>query len=764
MAVTFPKEPDIGDLFSSNNFVYQWDGEKWVSLGAIGGGSGSGGGGGGATSSDLQGVTDNGSSTTNVIETSGLKLNVNELPTVSGSQGDVKRIGGLPYYHNGTSWKRFYLLDNAEDSAAVDINWNDVQVRFNFEDDGSNTLSGDQAFVNYVNNLRVNPVGTGSGIKRVNSPVKFDTSSLLLNQSAQYAAWQEQYNDYDCIDRSLIQATGGNWGAGKRGGCMDWTRDWTIETWVYFPTGLNSNSNLTPFICAQVGTGIGEGLVFSVPFNNEGGYGNTYLKWVRGGIVPAAGATEHSLAYWATSNDTWMHIAVSFRASDSTLHAHVNGQYSTYYGDSGAVLYNDMESNEGGLTFLGMYRNGTTAYGSNPGYNIDDLRITQAFRYGENTEGGTVSDFTLPTTPFPIAPPPPGDIDTYWNNVKLRATFDTNVNDIGPDQLAGTGNSIISSPVKYGSGAAYPTTSQGIRWISGDYTFLAGDWTFECWVQFNTVPEWDVTGVASLTPIWSFGSNIGGTTKNVEFGVKNYNSTNNTFTYYWRDADGLTELSSAADNFSREDLERWQHIALTKNSNNELQLFLNGYRLRNDNADTDLTTGVQISAWDPNTYGEFSLGGRDGNYSFDEVYGKSTSTVEVYFDDFRFSDIVRYTDEFAPPTGPLETTGSVTTPLDPAFDGEGSLTLGSSPSWSGTVGWTVSRSVEGTYRVTFPGSFSNTADYVVHTNLNDGPSTPCYINVDKSTSYFDVIISQISDDTPVDTGSVAIRMVDLADV
>ena len=82
MAVTFPKEPDVGDLFSSNNFVYQWDGEKWVSLGAIGGGVG-GGGGGGATSSDLQGVTDNGSSTTNVIESSGLNLNLNELTSVS---------------------------------------------------------------------------------------------------------------------------------------------------------------------------------------------------------------------------------------------------------------------------------------------------------------------------------------------------------------------------------------------------------------------------------------------------------------------------------------------------------------------------------------------------------------------------------------------------------------------------------------------------------------------------------------------------------
>ena len=762
MAVTFPKEPGIGDLFSSNNFVYQWDGEKWVSLGAIGGGVG-GGGGGGATSSDLQGVTDNGSSTTNVIETSGLKLNSNELPTVSGSQGDVKRIGGLPYYHNGTSWKRFYLLDNVEDTTAVDINWNDVQVRFTFEDDGSNTLGGDQAFVNYVNNNRISPVGT-AGIKRVNSPVKFDTSSLLLNQVSAYAGWVEYYKDYDCIDRSLVQESGGDWGAGKRGGCIDWTRDWTIETWAYFPTGLNTNNYLTPFICAQVGAGVGQGLVFITPLPNNDGYGNTYLTWLRGGIPGDVGATDDSLAYWEVSNDTWMHIAVSFRASDSTLHAHINGQYSTYYGDSGAVTYNNIDSNENGFTFLGMYRNGSSTYGSSPGYNIDDLRITQAFRYGENTEGGTVSDFTLPTSPFPIAPPPPGNIDTYWNNVKLRATFDTNVNDIGPDQLAGTGsgNPIISSPVKYGSGAAYPNSSQGIRWTSGDYTFLSGDWTFECWVQFNTVPEWD--DGPTLAPIWSFGSNTGAASKNIEFGVKNYNSTNNTFTYYWRDADGLTELSAAADNFSRVDLERWQHIVLTKNSNNELQMFLNGYRLRNTNADQDITTGVQISAWDPNSSGEFSLGGRDGNYSFDEVYGKSTSTVEVYFDDLRFSNIVRYDDEFAPPTGPLETTGSVTSPLDPAFDGEGSLTLGSSPSWSGTVGWTVTRVVEGTYRVDFPGSFSNVGDYVVHTNLNDGPTTPCYINVDKSTSHFDVIVSQISDGAAVDTGSVAIRLVDLDDV
>ncbi len=143
---------------------------------------------------------------------------------------------------------------------------------------------------------------------------------------------------------------------------------------------------------------------------------------------------------------------------------------------------------------------------------------------------------------------------------------------------------------------------------------------------------------------------------------------------------------------------RWQHIALTKNSNNELQLFVNGYALRDDNTDSDITTGKQISALTLNSgtsgsLGEFSLGGRSGSYTF----SSATDQSEIYFDDFRFSDIVRYTDTFSPPSGPLPTTGTASN-NPPGTPTTGGLTYPTSngtngqvltSNGSGTVTWTT---------------------------------------------------------------------------
>ncbi len=42
MAVSFPQDPQIGDTYSSGTFVYEWDGQKWISVGGESGGAGVG--------------------------------------------------------------------------------------------------------------------------------------------------------------------------------------------------------------------------------------------------------------------------------------------------------------------------------------------------------------------------------------------------------------------------------------------------------------------------------------------------------------------------------------------------------------------------------------------------------------------------------------------------------------------------------------------------------------------------------------------------
>lgn len=161
-----------------------------------------------------------------------------------------------------------------------------------------------------------------------------------------------------------------------------------------------------------------------------------------------------------------------------------------------------------------------------------------------------------------------------------------------------------------------------------------------------------------------------------------------------------------------------------------------------------------------NPSGELSLGGRSGNITFPNA----TDLSEIYFDDFRFSNKVRYTETFSPPTGQLATTGTLTSSPTPASDGEGSILLGTTPGWNGTTGWTVQRSQAGIYRIDFPGTFYSSQSYAVHATINDGPSSQCHVRVSRYADYFDIIVTKISDGTAVDSGYVVVRLVDLNDV
>ena len=126
---------------------------------------------------DLQAVSSNGATSTHAISAAGFKLNSTYTNSVSGTSGDIKKINGLPYFHDGTSWKQFYLFGTTAAVTSPDISWEDVQVRMDFE---TGTL------FNYVNGRNASTftdtTPNTQNISVVSSPVKFGTKSLKLRQ------------------------------------------------------------------------------------------------------------------------------------------------------------------------------------------------------------------------------------------------------------------------------------------------------------------------------------------------------------------------------------------------------------------------------------------------------------------------------------------------------------------------------------------------------------------------------------------------------
>ena len=735
---TVSDAPEIGQ-------VLKWNGTNWVPEDDTGTG-----GGGGATTSDLQGVTDNGSSTTNTIDAAGFKLNADQLSSVAGTQGDIKKIGGLPYYHDGTAWKRFYLFDNVEDATTVDVNWDDVQVRFDFELGGANNT-----FINHVNQ-KIPYWTSGNNIARVNSPVKFGTSSLRAQAVSVNSAIQWYSNSIatDVRGQNLQ-----NWSGAKRGGCIDWSADWTLETWIYFgQNSLDYNAVVYGLIGIFDGNSNYQGITIERNSSNI-----RSLNWFNNAYTMTL--FQEAVADTIITEETWHHLTVMRTAADSKIHAYWNGVYMGFITDTNV---DPMNVSTSARTYLGAAHNNTVGntIGAGSNYNLDDFRITQYARYTPS------QNFTAPTAAYPITAPAPATIDDNWSDVQFRATYDTNLNDTSQNALTGsatTGTAVSTNSVKYGTSSVYVNTNTGIEY--GDYTdfaFLTDEWTFEAWIRFESLPEWN--GGARSSCIFNFGSNYGTSQDNIEFGLASVSSVNDQHKFMCKfGADDYTLTADADKGWLSTYLTgRWVHIALTKeNTNSRILLFVDGYAMSYENPDTSMV-GQSVTNYSLNPSGKLSIGGRSGNVSWTVggFQGESTHTSK-YLDDVRISDYVRYTENFTPPTGPLGTTGSLTTAPTPASSGEGAVTLGTTPGWNGTTGWTVQRSQPGIYRVYYSGTFPSTQSYVVHATINDGPTTRGHVRIiryQNPANYFDMIVTNLSDGTAVDTGYVAIRLVDLSTI
>lgn len=362
--------------------------------------------------------------------------------------------------------------------------------------------------------------------------------------------------------------------------------------------------------------------------------------------------------------------------------------------------------------------------------------------------------------------------DTEWDNVIFRATFDTDFTDakfgVSPVYV-GAGASIVGAAVTIGTGAFRNDGSVGAG-ISyayrSDYDFT-GSWTIEFWMYVDSGPVYySPTSPVSLV---SMHSTTGiGTSGNWTLAMWRDSSNNVYITWFNQNSStyrgGGTLYNVAGPTWNSVIINKWNHFALVRQSNNgSLHFYINGteqsFTSANGIIDNDI---IQVNNSGLNVGGGTTF--RVGNLTFN-----SNDSADVIIDDMRISAGVgtagqRYTSigistyaTFTPPTTALPTTGTLSSYVQPPGDKYGEIGLGTSPTWRGTSGVTVSQQSSGNYRVSFASSYTNSNDYyVLSQGMDQGFAS--YVGIARSITYVDLSINRQSNDAAVDTGSLAVQI------
>jgi hypothetical protein len=357
-------------------------------------------------------------------------------------------------------------------------------------------------------------------------------------------------------------------------------------------------------------------------------------------------------------------------------------------------------------------------------------------------DGSAWREFVL-STGTPVAVP----ADTEWDNVILRSTYDTDSPDFFDFKfseqpiLTGTGATTVASPVKIGTrsfrnnGAVGAGISYAYR-AEHDFT---GPWTIEFWINHDGLPYNSSAFAESMVSQISL-SDSG---NNLSFGVQ-YGGTD--VDWYWfneANADEKQLHSVTAATFNSNFVSQWKHYALVRESSNgSLHFYIDGYEV-------GITTNNSVI--DTNITSTNGAGLHIGGIFSDTINNEgvnSASSIDAHFDDLRITTDQRYvsvgnttTQVFVPSITALPTTGTLSSYVQPPGDKYGEIGLGTSPTWRGTSGVTVSQQSSGNYRVSFASTYTNSNDYFVLSHAMD-QGFASYVGIARSTTHVDFAINK----------------------
>ena len=447
-------------------------------------------------------------------------------------------------------------------------------------------------------------------------------------------------------------------------------------------------------------------------------------------------------------------------SSNSNTGIIVNSTFGTeiYYSNS-----KKLETTNAGVTVYGtisvddavkLITNNATIVGTS-GSTGEIKRIAGApFFY----DGSAWREFVL-SSGTPVAVP----ADTEWDNVILRSTYDTTSPDFFDFKFSeqpvktGTGATTVASPVKIGTKSFRNNgaVGAGISYAYRAEHDFSGPWTIEFWINHDArpflnlaFPESMVAQISSVSP-----------TGNWSFGLLNSNPN---IAFIWNNEDKVSldtlhtvSYSTFDNNFKNQ----WNHYALVRESSNgSLHFYINGYEVgittNNSIIDNEITSTNGAGLY---------IGGIFGVNINDITYGVASS-IDAHFDDLRITTDERYvsvgntnTQVFVPSITALPTTGTLSSYVQPPGDKYGEIGLGTSPTWRGTSGVTVSQQTSGNYRVSFASTYTNSNDYFVLSHAMD-QGFASYVGIARSTTHVDFAINKESDNAVVNTGSLSVQI------
>jgi hypothetical protein len=375
----------------------------------------------------------------------GVTLTTNNATIVgtSATAGEIKRIGGAPFFYDGSAWREFVLSSGTPVTQPADTEWDNVVFRATFDDDYTDAKFG------------VTPVVISAGSSIVGAAVTIGTGAYRNDGSIGAGLSYAYRSDYD------------------------FTGSWTIEFWIYHDTmpGAGQNYSLVSQISSTNNSGDWT-FAFGNTFSSIGFYWSNKTSTLE--VLNNVTFTDFSNNYL----QKWRHYALVREGDNGSIHFYIDGVESSLTINNQIIDNNILHINGAGL-LIGAP---SGSFSINSDWNssssvdaiFDDMRIsagvgTAGQRY--NSIGiSTFATFTPQTTALPTSGTltsivnPPGDKYgeiTLGGSPTWRGTSGVTVSQ------QSSGNYRVSFASTYTNSNDYYVLSQGMDQGFASYVGIA---------------------------------------------------------------------------------------------------------------------------------------------------------------------------------------------------------------------------------------------------------------------------------------------------